>query len=524
MIKVGTGLLLMASATVAFGQETSIHGQHGMGMAAPAVATLIAGHGNGGFPIATANPQAQAYFSNGMELASAFEHRAAKAAFAEAVRLDPQCVMCAWGAAWAAGPTINYGIEGDDLKTAVRLAATADALARAHGTPLERQLTKAIVARYRHGGGGGTKGDAAFLSAMSRIAAANPTDDALQTLAADAALNDIGEADDDAGVRAKSARAMAFLTPVLARNPDFTPAIHFYIHASEMAEVPAYAVPYADRLGRLAPRSQHLVHMPSHTFYWVGRYRDAGTVNRQAVEISIANAATAAAGPAQDDFSQRYYSHNVNFGLGGALIAGDKETALAIARPLVAEASKPDSKINKSLGGVGLIALGLFAPDELLAMPEPTSKMMVDYWHYARGEALAGLGKAEAVRAEEKAMRPAPELPAGASPRMATIYGTTYQIAHAILLGRAAMIDRDYPAAIAAFEKAAALEEGKDYSRMSDPPAWWYPVRRSLAEARFAAGDTAGARADAEATLARRPKEPGTLALLQRMETKSAAR
>ena len=101
---------------------------------------------------------------------------------------------------------------------------------------------------------------------------------------------------------------------------------------------------------------------------------------------------------------------------------------------------------------------------------------------------------------------------------------TTYQIAHQVLLGRAAMIERNYPAAIAAFEKGAALEEGKDYSRMSDPPAWWYPVRRSLVEARLAAGDIAGARADAAATLKRRPKEPGTLALLQSIgRTASAA-
>jgi len=486
----------------------------------PTHAELLPGYGKGGFPIATGNPQAQRFFSNGMELAAAFQHDAARAAFAEAVRLDPGCVMCAWGEAWANGPTINYGVEGEDLRKAQKLAANASALAKAHGTPLERQMTDAIVARYNKGGGSGTKGDYAFLHAMERIAAANPAHDAIQVLTADAVLNTLGDKDDDRTVVGKAAKAMIFLTPVLARNPDFTPAIHFYIHASEIAEVPAYAEPYADRLGRLAPSAQHLVHMPSHTYYWIGRYRDAGIVNLRAVEIGIANAARSK-DPAA--FAQQYHAHNVNFGLGGSLIAGDRDTALAIARPLVAAANVPGEKIiGKPVAGVGLIALGLFAPDELLAMPQPTNATMADYWHYARGEAFAARGDAAGVRAEEKAMRLVAETPPKAPAQIIAVRNTTYQIAHQVLLGRAAMIERDYPAAIAAFAKGAALEEGKEYSRMSDPPAWWYPVRRSLVEARLASGDIAGARADAEATLKRRPKEPGTLALLKTIERTAA--
>ena len=73
--------------------------------AAPAKAALLPGYGDGGFKVATAVPMAQAYFDNGMQLAHAFAHKAAIAAMAEAARLDPDCAMCAWGHAWAAGPT-----------------------------------------------------------------------------------------------------------------------------------------------------------------------------------------------------------------------------------------------------------------------------------------------------------------------------------------------------------------------------------------------------------------------------------
>lgn len=513
----------MGLAAPAFGQS-SAHRGHAIDKGAPAHPHIMAGYGVGGFPIHTSSAEAQAFFSNGMELATAFEHGAAKAAFAEAVRLDPQCVMCAWGEAWSNGPTINYGIEGDDLGRAQKLAAHANALALDHGTPLERQLTAAIVARYTGGGGGGKKGDRAFLGRMAKVARSNPSDDALQTLAADAALNTIAENDGDSVIARKARKAMTFLTPVLARSPNFTPAIHFYIHASEAAQVPAYAEPYADRLMALAPLSQHLVHMPSHTYYWVGRYRDAGLVNLRAIQIGMANAAKISPPPKEGAFAQRYHSHNVNFGLGGALIAGDPDTALAIARPLLAAANATDSKVSKGLAGFGLIALAEFAPDELMAMQQPSNAMMSDYWHYARGEVFAARGDAASVRVEEKAMRPSPELPAGTPPQAVAMYRTTYQIAHQVLLGREAMVERDYPRAIAAFQKAATLEEGKDYSRQMDPPAWWYPVRRSLAEARLASGDVAGARADAKATLDRRPREPGTLSLMAKLDGRVAAR
>jgi hypothetical protein len=256
--------------------------------------------------------------------------------------------------------------------------------------------------------------------------------------------------------------------------------------------------------------------MPSHTYYWVGRYRDAGLANLRAMSIDMDKAAHDASS-VHDPFVQPYHNHNISFGLGGALIAGDGDTALKIARPLVSAASKPGNMVAKSVAGMGLVALALFAPDELLALSQPSNPTMADYWHYARGEAFAARGDAAAVRAEAKAVRSAPQLPASVPARTVAVFATTYQIAHHVLLGRAAMIDHDYRTAIVEFARGATLEEGEDYSRMSDPPNWWYPVRRSLAEAKLASGDVAGARADVELILKRRPREPGTLALVKKM-------
>jgi hypothetical protein len=78
--------------------------------------------------------------------------------------------------------------------------------------------------------------------------------------------------------------------------------------------------------------------------------------------------------------------------------------------------------------------------------------------------------------------------------------------------------------AAAAFAQAAELQEGDDFSSVSDPPAWHYPIRRDLAAALLEMNDKTGARREAEAALRYRPKDPGTLALLSTLGVSSAAR
>ncbi len=101
---------------------------------APKEATLLPGYGDGGFAITTAVPEAQAYFSNGLELGTAFAHTAAVAAMEEAVRRDPACAMCLWGQALVTAPTINFGADEDQRAELLALARQARALAAKIGT------------------------------------------------------------------------------------------------------------------------------------------------------------------------------------------------------------------------------------------------------------------------------------------------------------------------------------------------------------------------------------------------------
>ena len=182
-------------------------------MIAPASATILTGYGEGGFPIRTSSPKAQAFFDNGMQLAHAFAHQAAIQAFREASRLDPDCAMCLWGEAWAAGPTINFPIEPADVTKLAALVDRADKLA-VHAPPRDRALIAALKLRYRDGGGTGA-GDQGFARAMDALAIQYPADDEIAVIAADAWMIPPSLAGRWGG---KLERAVALLEAVLKRN------------------------------------------------------------------------------------------------------------------------------------------------------------------------------------------------------------------------------------------------------------------------------------------------------------------
>lgn len=473
--------------------------------------TLLDGYGKGGWTISTRVPEAQAFFDNGMQLGAAFAHKASIAAMQEAARLDPGCAMCAWGDAWASGPTLNYDKDADETAKLLVRAKQAQALALTSGTPLERALTDALVLRYQPGRP--NAGAIAYANAMDALARANPSDVAIGTLAADAML--LAGTREEMEGRPMIDRSVVLLQDALARDPDYSPAIHFYIHATEIADVPDRATPYADRLRALAPKASHLVHMPSHTYYWIGRYQDAANANVAAVKLGIENAKRLGMTGPDGVWDLPYHAHNVHFGVGGAMMSGDKDAALLLSDPLVDVAARRDkgSVFWQAIAGMAYAAEGRFAePAKVLALPQPKLPYARAFWHYARGEALARLSKSAEVRAEADAL----------AVQMRTLDDTSgrklAKIAALVLGGRAAMLDNDPRRAAKFYAAAAKIEEAKPISQYSDPPVWWYPPRRSLAEARLAMGDARGALAEADATLKRRPNDPMTLSVRARAQ------
>jgi hypothetical protein len=257
--------------------------------------------------------------------------------------------------------------------------------------------------------------------------------------------------------------------------------------------------------------------MPSHTFYWVGRYEDAATVNRRAAQVARTQAMRMGCALPEGQWASMYELHNVVFGLGGAIMAQDKRTALWFARPLVTQSATKigDSPYLQTIEGGGYAAMAYFAdPAEVLALTEPKMPYLAGLWHYARGEAYWRLGNAAGVSRERKliAIPEAAKNPAGKNNAAQTL-----KIAQLVLAGREQLLRKSYGDAAASFDRAAALQEAGDYKVSADPPLWWIPVRRLVAEARLAAGDRAGATVAARQALLLRPKDPASLVILRRI-------
>ena len=475
---------------------------------APAKA-ILTGYGTGGFPITTASPQAQAYFDNGMQLAHAFAHAAATAAFKRAEQLDPTCAMCVWGEAWSRGPTINYTIE-DDVQTDVAgLADKAAVLAR-HNPAKERDLIAALQLRYHDGGGKGD-GDYGFARAMDQLARDNPADNEIAVMAADAWMIPAAQN----GNRGHLDRALGLLEPVLARSPNDTGAIHFYIHATEMDGVGTKALPYALKLQALAPAASHLVHMPSHTYYWAGRYRMAEQSNLDAVEIDKANAARL--NTKGGVFGLVYHAHNVMYGEGAAMLDGDAAGGLTLAAAMLTRMpdTKPGNPYAQLSYGHAYMVYGRYGSDaQVAALADPGAKLPFAQAmrHSALGEAAARRGDVAEVKAQAAAITVAPtamKLFKDAQPTAQAVL----DVARLVLAGRAAMLDKDYAGAQVAYRRAAEIEEAR-LGDFTDPPAFWYPVRRSLAAALIADGKPKAAADEARKVLLHWPYEPMTLRIL----------
>jgi len=488
-------------------------------MLKPKVPTLLTGYGVGGFAVTTSVPAAQAFFSNGMELGAAFAHSAAGAAMEHAVSLDPACAMCKWGEALVEGPTINYGKDAKERKPLLALAREAEVQAIRHGTMRERELTAALVERYRSGKP--AQRDADYARAMQAVHARFPDDKEIAVLTADAMMvaifedSKMSQAEGEAELR----RAIPLLEGVLANDPNHTPAIHFYIHAEEMLHEPAKAEPYADKLASLAPSASHLVHMPGHTFFWLGRYEETAQTNARAVAIGIENAKRLDLPGPDGVWGLPYHSHNVIYGIGGALMAGDATIGLELARPLVAVAATRQGDdappVMQLLAALGYEAIARFDPKSVAALAEPKMPYLKAAWHYARGEAAASAGDSAIVQAELEGI---PATIAKPKKKDSKAPEQMLGIMRGVLAGRLAMLRHDPRAAADSFRQAAEIEETPAFNDFSDPPAFWYPVRRDVAAALLAAGDARGAKEAAEASLKLRVKDPVAEALLAKAD------
>jgi tetratricopeptide (TPR) repeat protein len=454
--------------------------------------TIQSGMGTGGFPIATSSPEAQRWFDYGIKLFHAFYHDDARRAFDHAVAADPNCAMCLWGQALSRGANQNFDTSDDDVKQGLAMANKALALAR---SARERMLAQALIRRYSR-----ARDVAAERDFSADLLKADDRTTDIRLVAAEALL--IAWRRGDPHDPAFAQAAMALIEPILKKTPENTGAIHYYIHATEMAGHAALALVYAEKLARLAPNASHLVHMAAHTFIHVGRYEDAATINAFALKVDADHFTDT--GTAGRVSTAPYYGHNLVFGMAGTLLSGDSALGLKFADHVHRAYAESDfAKDEQSyLDYRRFVIYARFDPQRLMALPEPTQgPETVFWWHYARGEVFAARHDAAGVAREAALMK-------GDAP--------IKDVARGVLAGRLAVLQGRYADAAASFEAAADKQDA--IVTGYDPPPWWYPVRRSAAAAWLLGGQYAKAADAAKASLKIWPSDPLTLLVLSRAE------
>ena len=471
---------------------------------------LYDGLGKIDFRITTADPAAQRYFNQGIGFAYGFNHAAAIASFREAQRLEPNCAMCFWGEALAHGPNINAPLTPDANFLALKAVARASELS-ANVTPAERALIMALTRRYSADPNAKRADlDGAYADAMLTVARYYPAHDDISLLAAEAAMDtlpwDYWEPDKQSA-KPRLGEAIRLVEAVLARNAEHPQAPHLYIHLMENGPDPKRAEAAADRLAApLAGDAGHMVHMPAHIYYRLGRWKDSIRVN---IDAARKDEAYIQASNDKGFVRYGYYPHNVHFIVTSAQMGGDLPTAIRESKKL---ASIVDTDTATQLAWVQAIyaapyfATLQFAPAaEVLELPAPDPRLayVEGVRHYSRAVAfaqqkneigfdkemreLARLRQSEALKPMVDQGMPAPDLLA---------------IAEHVARGKYASVRGRHLQAADHFRRAVAIEDRISYM---EPPWWYYPVNQSLGAALYRAGRYDEARQAFTAALAKFP-------------------
>ncbi len=281
-------------------------------------------------------------------------------------------------------------------------------------------------------------------------------------------------------------------------NPNHPGALHYWIHLWE-APAPEKAESAADRLGPLVPGAGHMVHMPAHIYFRVGRYDDVIASNVKAV---AADEDYISQCKAQGLYPLGYYPHNIHFIWFGASAIGQSKLAIENARKMVTKMPVEMMQKDPSLAFLqtflmvptyALVRFGKW--DEILAEPKPgyQGAFAMGIYHYARG--LAHINKGQLAEAEkelaelkasvnEAAMK---EGPASFS------QNTDYQIlriAPEIVAGELAAKRGDFDKAVAHLQRAVTFE---DALRYTEPYDWHMATRHNLGAVLLEAGRPAEA-------------------------------
>ena len=460
-------------------------------------APLLSGLGTHDHKISTEIPGAQRYFNQGLVLSFAFNHAESIRSFKAAQKLDPNCAMCYWGEALSRGPNINVTSDGKVVMSDNDRLEAFKAIERAKelmssSTLKEQDYIIALSSRYN--GQVGTDRsvlDRKYAQSMEELSKKYPDDMDASSLFAESLMNTMpwNYWAEDGNPKPDTVKVINSLEDVLEKAPDHPLAIHLYIHAVEASSTPERAEAAADRLGDLVPGAGHLVHMPAHIYWRVGRYHDASEANIKAAQVDEEYIAQC---NAQGFYPALYYPHNIHFLWAASTMEGRSglsiESALKVAKYVGPEQIKqfPVVEFFHTVPLLSYVRFGKWKEILSYSAPEQDFKYSTGIYHYARGIAFSSLGKNEEALKELSYIKPLIDTPEIKNlVKSGQPSAKLLEIADNLLLGQIEFKNGNYEASIISLKKAVSLQDDLPYT---EPPFWYYPTRQSLGRVLIEAG------------------------------------
>jgi hypothetical protein len=277
----------------------------------------LTGIGNAHIRI-TAIPEAQMWFDQGLNLLHDFWDYESVRAFVQGVRVDPNCAMCYWGIYHA--ELFTHSNAKYYAKQALEKAVSL----KGHASKAERLYIEASeAAEAADKSEKKKKSESREVQLYRKLVKSNPKDLQARIFLAEA----VGDGYDDFGQpNTGQKEEISILQGVMKEDPDNSAANHYWIHAVEASPHPEQALHSAEILGRLAPTSGHMVHMPGHIFYRTGDYaraKESFAASMQADEQYMQSQHV----QVDDDWN---YVHNLMYAIANLMEAGQLNEATAL--------------------------------------------------------------------------------------------------------------------------------------------------------------------------------------------------
>lgn len=455
-------------------------------------APLLNGLGSHSFTISSKVEGVQEYFNQGLIMAFAFNHAESIRSFKAAQKLDPNCAICFWGEALALGPNINVTSDGkaimspQDRLDAFERMNKAIALIE-FASPKEKDFILTLKSRY-NGDVNSSRVplDIAYAEAMEALSSKYSDDTDAASLYAEALMNTMpwNYWAEDGNPKPDTIKVINTIESVLDKDPNHPLAIHLYIHAVEASSNPGRAEEAADRLADLVPGAGHLVHMPSHIYWRVGRYEDASLANIAAAKVDEEYIAQC---NAQGFYPALYYPHNIHFLWAASTMEGMSDLSIESAIK-VSNYVSPEQIRNipflEFFHTIPLLSYVRFAKwDKVFSYERPDDdfKFSNSIFNYALSVAHAANGNIlEANRFQSMILNDIESEEVNAMVMAGHPTKSLMKIASLLASGSIDMYSSKYSEAITSFEEAVTIQDTLPYT---EPPFWYYPTRQTLGHA-----------------------------------------